>query len=69
MSSDDAAAHAPSNPGRVQARLNTETRRRVAAEQKYDDLLAGIAKAVVLELRAAKYLEIHEHPPTREATQ
>ncbi|PXA71869.1 hypothetical protein [Cryobacterium arcticum] len=47
----------------MKAQRNAETQRRVAAERKYKDLLAVIARAVVLELRAAKYIEIHEQLP------
>lgn len=51
----------------TRGRLATEVRRRTRAERKYTDLLAGIAKAVVLELRAANYIEIHtELPDTKD---
>jgi hypothetical protein len=43
---------------------NDDTQRRIRAERKYNDLLAAIAKAVVIELRAAKYIEIHDQLPT-----
>jgi hypothetical protein len=51
----------------AQRQLVLETKRRIRAERKYSDLLAGIAKAVVLELRAAKYIEIHTQLPESEA--
>jgi hypothetical protein len=51
----------------TQRRLASEVARRKRAERKYDDLLAGIAKAVVIELRAAKYIEIHDQLPGNEA--
>lgn len=52
----------------AQSRLVAETKRRIAAEKKHRDLLGAIARAVVLELRRAKYIEIHDQAPETKDT-
>lgn len=52
----------------ARGRLATEVKRRTRAERKHAELLAEIARAVVLELRDANYIEVHtELPDTKES--
>ena len=47
----------------LKAQRDRATARHKASEAKYDQLMAGIAKAVVVELRSANYIEIHDQIP------
>jgi hypothetical protein len=47
----------------VKAKLKLETARRTKAEARYNSLMRGIARAVVVELRASKFIEIHDQAP------
>jgi hypothetical protein len=52
----------------LKAQRDRATARHKASEAKYDALMSALARAMVVELRAANYIEIHEAPPTRDHT-
>ena len=49
----------------ISAELNDALARRVIAERKYNDLMSGIAQAVVRELRSSGYIEVHDTNPKK----
>ena len=50
----------------MRADRNDAINRARRAERRYNDLMRGIAKAVVRELQDAKYIEVHDIDPNKE---
>lgn len=48
---------------RMKAQLKNEINLRHRAEEKYSDLMQGIAQSVIKELRGSKWIEIHQEKP------
>jgi hypothetical protein len=47
----------------MRAERNKAINQKLEAQRRYDDLLQNIARAVVKELKVARYIEIHENNP------